>query len=136
MKGTGLVFCQSQGTRLSRSLEPSISYKHSNNLGNYILDGHEPSRPDKGGQPDCQGWLTSYKTASCQTLSVRDAQLVTTLQVLIYLSLFFCIHVVIITLVILVHIYLASYPCEMRGAFHSTELCVLLYLKTQLHPKG
>ena len=77
-----------QGTLLSRSLEPGISYKHNNNLGNYILDRHEPSRPDKGGQPDCQGWLTSYKITTCQALIVQDAQLVTTLQVLIYLSFF------------------------------------------------
>ena len=103
-------------------------------MGNYILDRHEPSRSDKADQHDYQGWLTSYKTASCKALSVRDAQLVTTLQALIYLS--FCIQVVIITLVILVHNCLASYPYEMRGAFHSTELCVLLYQKTQLHPKG
>ena len=41
-----------------------ICYKHGNNLGNYILDRQAPSRPDKAGQPDYQGWLTSYKTAS------------------------------------------------------------------------
>ena len=89
-----------------------------------------------GGQPDYQGWLTSNITAgSCQALSFRDAQLVTTVQSL-FIYLFFFIYVVIITLVILVHNYLASCPYEMKGAFHSTELCVLIYLKTQLRPKG
>ena len=88
MKGTRFVLSQSQGTDYLGAWNRAISYIHSNNLGNYILDGYEPSRPDKAGQPDCQGWLTSYKTASCQAPSVRDAQLVTTLQVLIYLSFF------------------------------------------------
>ena len=51
--------------------------------------GMSRAGPIKGGQPDYQGWLTSYKTAgSCQALSVRNAQLVTTLQVVIHLSFF------------------------------------------------
>ena len=60
-----------------------------------------------------------YKTASCQVLSVRDAQLVTTLQVFIRSPSMMgsSLYLFIITLVILAHNYLASYPYEMRGEF-------------------